>query len=397
MAGYAGGPVPQNPGLQKKMMEMQVQQGQMSPQDMQLAYGAIPENVFTDLVARLDQVPSIQKQQQGIGDLEQLRTELLQQEIQPSLAPFAGLIDAFGTSTAPTAKNYHAPQTPEEQNAMLFEINKQLGKEQAGLTEDEANLLKAQLGYVGGLQQTAMKGATQENVAGIQSDAKKYAADRAKEARDKAVASKKTAGETAYEKAYAQRYTDFVVSGGSATSAETIDKVDEEIARLEKDPKLTGDLAGRTPLKDLLNPESYTLSDNLRSVVTGNSKAFLPPGPASDTDIRNAIEAVYNPKIPAKAMLERLRKFSQKLHRIYEAQTRAAEYFQENGTILGFKGKIWEPKDLKFEDSGAAAPKATPKTGGKTEVKRQYNAGLNKTRIFYSDGTSKDVDGKQDK
>jgi hypothetical protein len=57
--------------------------------------------------------------------------------------------------------------------------------------------------------------------------------------------------------------------------------------------------------------------------------------------------------LPESENLKRVNRLAQQIRSAAEAKLEAAKYFQEHGTLKGWKGKLWTIKDFNIESDGA--------------------------------------------
>jgi len=111
----------------------------------------LSQSEYENLVARLNDkgIESLKLQSEGVKDLEQLRNGLLNQgDIQTDITPIMALVDSWSTRGAArnNASTYKAPGTGEGRQAQIGALQGAIQKAKEGVSSQEIELLKSQLG-----------------------------------------------------------------------------------------------------------------------------------------------------------------------------------------------------------------------------------------------------------
>ena len=149
-----------------------------------------------------------------------------------------------------------------------------------------------------------------------------------------------TTGQDAVDKAFAEQYLPFI-SGGASEMAGNIANISDVLSRLESGEELTGPMVGLAPdfVRAVLNPEAQDAIDRVGSVVQLNLREVL-GGQFAQKEGEQLVARAYNPSLKPEQNAKRLRKLYMQMNNAYEQRVAQAEYFQENGTLRGFKGKL---------------------------------------------------------
>lgn len=151
--------------------------------------------------------------------------------------------------------------------------------------------------------------------------------------------------------------------------------------------KLTGDRAPTNPVSQFVpkafglgpaiqknvNPEYYSVAERAKNLLRRNMRGsgLLPPGPASDVDVENAIKTIWDDNLPNSENAARLQQFMERTAARNAQDQKRDEYYSKHGTLAG------------FADLGSASSGNTEKT----VVKKLVSPSTGKTKIIYSDGT----------
>jgi hypothetical protein len=289
----------------------------------------VSQSDYEQLAQRLNTkgIDSLRMQSQGVGDLEKLRNDMLQQgEVQTDLTPLMALVDSWSTrSKGNNAATYAKPTSGEERQSNLRQMQAQIQKAREGVSSQEMDLLKSQLGVAAQKEQVLERRA---------SEAKEHALRRelAQKSADKRY--------SPLDKDYVKDYNDFVSAGGSAESRKLIDQMKEARKRIQTNSNLTGPGIGYLPFKSLTAPGTKEVQDLIDGVSQGNLRATLG---AQFTEKEGAllVQRAFDPNLSAKENLERMDRVITQMERAADAKLKAAEYFENNGTLDGFKGLVY--------------------------------------------------------
>lgn len=149
-------------------------------------------------------------------------------------------------------------------------------------------------------------------------------------------------GADAVDKKFASVYSDYVLSGGSADAAKQIQQLREVRDQLGKTSSATGPVVGNTPdfIKNFTNPQSVAMQEHVADVVQRTLRPIL-GSQFTEQEGKALIARAYNPKLQESENILRLNKLIGELENAASAKEDAATYFEDNGTLKGFKGKIY--------------------------------------------------------
>lgn len=157
----------------------------------------------------------------------------------------------------------------------------------------------------------------------------------------------KTPGQEAVDKKFAAEYADFVASGGYADFEKQINQLDEVATKLEESGSLTGWFVGNIPdfIQAGINPEAISARDAVEEVVQRNLRLIL-GAQFTEKEGQRLIARAYNPRLSEEENAKRVRNLMRQMKSAAEAKASAARYFEENGTLAGWKGKLPSMKDF---------------------------------------------------
>lgn len=155
-----------------------------------------------------------------------------------------------------------------------------------------------------------------------------------------------TKGQDAIDQAFGKEYVDFKASGGFADIDKQLDQLRHVSSRLEKE-NLTGPFVGTIPDASLpyLNPDAQAAQDAVEEVVQRNLRLVL-GAQFTEKEGERLIARAYNRKLSGTENKKRVDRLIKQIETAAKAKQEAAEYFEENGTLKGFKGKLWTMADF---------------------------------------------------
>jgi hypothetical protein len=173
-----------------------------------------------------------------------------------------------------------------------------------------------------------------------------------------------TKGRTAADKAFGAEFVDWRYKGGAADVAKNLDQLDMVIDELKSGKNLTGSLLGLLPqkIKAMTNPDAVNAQELIEEVVQRNLRLIL-GAQFTQKEGERLIARAYNPQLSEELNAVRVGRLFSQVRRAAEAKEAASKYFEENGSLTGFKGKIPTFSDfmqIDFSDSGNKIPSGLP-------------------------------------
>lgn len=146
------------------------------------------------------------------------------------------------------------------------------------------------------------------------------------------------------DEAFAKDYNDLIAQGGLADIEKQTKQLDSVVEYLE-DPDTfaaTGGVVGLVPkfLRDVLPglEAGAAAQDSVEEVVQRNLRLVL-GAQFTEKEGARLIERAYNPRQSEKENARRVRRLTQQIKMAARAKMKAAAYYEEHGTLQGFKGK----------------------------------------------------------
>jgi hypothetical protein len=173
-----------------------------------------------------------------------------------------------------------------------------------------------------------------------------------------------TPAQEAVDKKFADTYLDWQ-SGGGSDMIGNMAQLDTVLQQLEQGKPLTGPMIGVQPdlLLAITNPSASDAQERVYEVAQRNLKAIL-GGAFTEREGRDVIKRVFNPALRPEQNASRVRKLIQQMS-VAAAQKQAmVEYYEEKGTLQGYKGKQPNINDFYKALEIRPAPKAGDVVGG---------------------------------
>lgn len=168
---------------------------------------------------------------------------------------------------------------------------------------------------------------------------------------------KPTKAQEAVDTQYGKDYVEFI-SGGAADANKALDELSGVIKQLERGDNLTGPVLGATPkfMKERLAPEAQAAQETVESTVQRSLRAIL-GAQFTEGEGNRLIARAYNPSLPESENLVRVKRLFKQLQEGFENKAAAARFYEENGTLRGFNGKLPSWGDFDLEGDSPPAPR----------------------------------------
>lgn len=185
-------------------------------------------------------------------------------------------------------------------------------------------------------------------------------------------------GQEALDKEFAKEYAQWRTMGQS-DATKGLEQLHSSADALKK-KNITGPIVGMTPdwINAWVNPDSIDHREAVEEVAQRNLRLIL-GGQFAMKEGEQLIARAYNPRLPEPTNRKRVLRLIKQMSEAAEQKESAARYFEENGTLTGWKGKLWsitdfDPEAADSEEAGAPKPAETvpvdfkPSTDGTRSV-----------------------------
>ena len=151
--------------------------------------------------------------------------------------------------------------------------------------------------------------------------------------------------ETKVEEKSAQDLVDFTIGGGFSDVQKGLSQLEIAKQTLQTQPegKITGKLVGAqddTGILKYTNPTAQDTKEQVQEIAQRNLRLIL--GPQFTAKEGEAlINRVYNPALPQSVNVKRLDLLQEQMTSAAKTKQEAVDYYNTNGTLKGFKGKLY--------------------------------------------------------
>lgn len=162
-----------------------------------------------------------------------------------------------------------------------------------------------------------------------------------------------TPAQKAIDTKFAEEYTNFKTAGGYADIQKGINQLNESLKALKQTDGLSGPLIGGAPdaVLKFANPKAIAVREDVEEVVQKNLKLVL-GAQFTEKEGERLIARAYNPNLDEAENAKRLGRLITQIQQAAQAKMEAIKYYEENGTLAGFTGKMPNMGDFDPE-SGA--------------------------------------------
>ena len=173
-----------------------------------------------------------------------------------------------------------------------------------------------------------------------------------------------TKGEEAVDRAFAKDYVDWKAKGGFADVKKQLTQLDEVSKKLDTTDTATGPVVGNIPkgIRDILTPEGADMQDAVEEVVQRNLRAVL-GAQFTEREGTRLIQRAYNPRLSEQENKKRIKRLINQIAEAAKSKQEAAEYFEQNGTLKGFDGKLFNSANEFLADIDTSPYKEKPQSG----------------------------------
>ena len=148
-----------------------------------------------------------------------------------------------------------------------------------------------------------------------------------------------TPAERSIDLAFGKQYEKQIVAGGQADFDKNLKALDGVLSQLRTNDNLTGPMIGilSPTIKEFTYPKAAQAQETVEEVVQKNLRIILGAQFTAEEGKR-LIKRAYNPSLQEPQNVERLERLINSMKKAREAQMAANEFFQEHGTLKGYKG-----------------------------------------------------------
>lgn len=174
-----------------------------------------------------------------------------------------------------------------------------------------------------------------------------------------------TEGQKAVDTEFAKDYAAYMAGGGFADVRKQLNQLKGVTSKLKSGQNLTGPMVGRVP--DLIgawtNPDAISTRESVGEVVQRSLRQVL-GAQFTEKEGERLIARAYNPALPEVENRKRVARLRIQLTQAAQAKESAARYFEKNGTLRGWKGKLPSFADIDPERNPQEISRQKKQGGG---------------------------------
>jgi hypothetical protein len=182
-----------------------------------------------------------------------------------------------------------------------------------------------------------------------------------------------TKGQDKVDTSYAPEYVKNIVEGGIGDTLTQVESLENVAARLRGGEKLSGRMFAVIPesVLPVSHPQVAAARDDVLNTVQRSLREILG---AQFTEKEGALllKRAYDVRLPPEENARRVERLARQLRVAAEAKASAARYFEERGTLTGYRGKVYTMQDFLGDRVPVRTP---PREGGNTGGARTQQGG----------------------
>lgn len=158
---------------------------------------------------------------------------------------------------------------------------------------------------------------------------------------------KGTIAEQKIDEAFAKEYAVGVAGGGYVDASKQVDQLESAIAELGTSEDLTGPARGMVPdvVRAFTNPKAVDIKERIEEVVQRNLRLILGPQ-FTENEGERLISRAYNDRLQEDVNVARLNRLVGAMRQALAAKMSAAQHYEDNGTLRGWKGVLPKKSDF---------------------------------------------------
>jgi hypothetical protein len=205
--------------------------------------------------------------------------------------------------------------------------------------------------------QAAVKNLTGRDVSGFSAEQLKAALPSLMQKKLAGKGIELTEAQKQVDKTFAKDYADYVAGGGASDIQRQLGELKEVSESLGEIDTASGGFIGVVPkaIRDIITPEGSALQDIVESVVQRNLRIIL-GAQFTEKEGKRLIERAYNPRLDESVNKKRVDNLINQIQQAADAKQAAAEYYEKNGTLQGFKGKVFSSANDFLKEGEEAQP-----------------------------------------
>lgn len=289
-----------------------------------------------------------------LANRQALANTLLEQSKDRNVHPIArGLAAFFGTKQSQDVNRELQKTKAAEAEALQLEkdYKRQMDEQLFGLKEREFGLSERKTSADISMQDKLF-GLKQEELALAKKKLELDALQKIEENKGKL-----TPGQEALDKEFAKGYAEYKAQGGYADVEKSLAQLKSAQQDLQGGENLSSPRIGITPdfILAAVNPKAVDTREKIQEVAQRNLKLVL-GAQFTEKEGEKLISRVYNPRLEESVNAERLDRLFKQIDLAAQVKEDASNYFEQNGTLKGWEGKIPTINDFEPTDTTKKTP-----------------------------------------
>jgi hypothetical protein len=184
-----------------------------------------------------------------------------------------------------------------------------------------------------------------------------------------------TVGQKAVDREFGKEYADYQAAGGSADVEKQLNQLRQVSTELgTKGNDYTGPIRGAIPdfARAATNPEAVNAKNQVEEVVQRNLRAVL-GAQFTQVEGERLIARAYNDRLKPEQNKKRVDALTKQIEIAAKTKEDAARYFEQNGTLSGWKGRMPSLSDFDsaIENAGKNTQGGKIKPAGNSDIDKR--------------------------
>jgi hypothetical protein len=180
-----------------------------------------------------------------------------------------------------------------------------------------------------------------------------------------------TPAQKAVDQQFGKDYAEWVAGGGSATVDKSLDQLYGSLGDLKKRDDISGPFIGNLPkigvagemAQSYFAPDSIRVQQDIEEPIQTNLRKVL-GAQYTQQEGENLLRRTYDPRLSEATNAQRVGRVITQLKTMARAKEAAARYYEANGTLRGFTGKLPSLEDVQALSPGGKTQERIAPEGG---------------------------------
>lgn len=161
---------------------------------------------------------------------------------------------------------------------------------------------------------------------------------------------KLTPGQQEIDKQFGDDYLQWTVRGGRGDFQKSKAQLEDALINLEKSDSISGPVVGSLPpwLQAFVAPDAIKYPEEVQEIAQRNLRAIL-GGQFAQKEGEQLIARAFNPQLDEMTNKVRVQRLLGALTKAAQSKEDATKYFEEHGTLVGWKGALPSVADLDID------------------------------------------------